>query len=116
MIPEGKPLFTEEARLYLNSYPAYQQDTPGLMDNNFFLHYIYTWLDGEKRNGDPEDCRTKYRNCVRGDTTIPFTLQDAEEFLKWLDPMWCDYKGIIESGFFKPDSVILGEDEDDFIV
>lgn len=116
MIPEGKPLFTEEARLYLNSYPAYQQDSPGLMDNDFFLRYIYAWLDGNKQITDLNDCRMKYRMCVCGDTTIPFTIQDAEEFLKWLDPMWCEYKGITESGFFKPDSVTLGEDEDDFIV
>lgn len=116
MIPDWKHLFTEEARLYLNSYPAYQQNTPGLMDNDFYRRFIYTWLDGAKQNLDPEDCRTKYRNCVRDDTTIPFTLQDAEEFIKWLDPMWCDYKGITESGFFKKDSVILSDDEDDFIV
>lgn len=116
MIPEGYSLFTEEAREYLNSYPAYQQDSPGLMDNNFFLRFVYTWLDGHKRPRNLEDCRMKYRNCVRGDTTIPFTRQDAEEFLKWLDPMWCDYKGITESGFFKTDSVTLDDDEDDFIV
>ena len=115
MINRRMKLFTEEARLYLKSYPAYQEARGGLMDNDFFLRYIYTWLDGDKLITDPNDCRMKYRMCVRGDAAIPFTRQDAEEFLKWLDPMWCEFKGITESGFFKTDSVTL-DDEDDFIV
>lgn len=111
-----KRLFTDEAKDYLNSYPAYQEARGGLMDNDFYTRFVYTWLDGDKQIRDPNDCRMKYRYCVQECTDIPFTLQDAEEFLKWLDPMWCEYKGITDSGFFTKDSVTLGEDEDDFIV
>ena len=115
MIGAEKILFSKDAREYLNSYPAYQESTWGLMDNEFYGHFVFTWLDGEKQVTDPNDCRTKYRNCVRGETDIPFTMSDAEEFLKWLDPMWCEYKGIESTGFFAQDSVTL-DDEDDFIV
>lgn len=113
MINRRMKLFTEEARLYLNSYPAYQEARGGLMDNDFFIRFVSVWLDGDNR---PNDYRTKYLNCVQECTDMPFTKEDAEEFLKWLDPMWCDYKGITESGFFKTDSVTLDDDEDDFIV
>lgn len=116
MIDKQKRLFTDEARDYLNSYPAYRESRRGLMDNDFYTRFVYTWLDGDNQITDPDDCRTKYRYCVRERTDTAFTVQDAEEFLKWLDPMWCEYKGITDSGFFAEDSVTLGEDEDDFIV
>lgn len=116
MIGKWKRLFTQEAKDYLNSYPAYQLSRGGLMDNDFYTRFVYTWLDGDKQITDPNDCRTKYRYCVQECTDTAFTREDAEEFLKWLDPMWCEYKGITDSGFFTKDSVTLGEDEDDFIV
>lgn len=116
MIGKRNRQFTDEARDYLNSYPAYRESRDGLMDNDFYTRFICTWLEGDKRITDPDDCRTKYRHCVRACTDTAFTVRDAEEFLKWLDPMWCEYKGITDSGFFTEDSVILGEDEDDFVV
>lgn len=115
MISKWKRLFTDEARDYLNSYPAYRESRDGLMNKDFYARFVYTWLNGDKMIRDPNDCRTKYANCVLECTDTVFTLQDAEEFLKWLDPMWCEYKGITDSGFFVKDSVTL-EDEDDFIV
>lgn len=116
MIAKWKRSFSQEAKDYLNSYPAYQCKTGGLMDNDFYTRFIYTWLDGDKQIRDPEDFRTKYGLCVQERTDYVFSVQDAEEFIKWLDPMWCEYKGITDSGFFKQDSVTLGEDEEDFIV
>ena len=102
MIAKWKRSFSQEAKDYLNSYPAYQCKTGGLMDN-------------DKQIRDPEDFMTKYRLCVQECTDYVFSVQDAEKFIKWLDPMWCEYKGITDSGFFKQDSVTL-DDEEDFIV
>jgi len=34
-----------------------------------------------------------------------FTLDEAKEFIKWLDPFWCEFKGLKNSEFFKDDGL-----------
>ena len=94
---------------YMNTHPAFIAGKLGcIMDNEFYTRYMLNPIDKLKI---PET--RKYRNAIQLDD--PFTMEDAEAFLKWMDPFWTDYKGLSQSEFFIEESVTL-EDEEDFIV
>ena len=38
-------------------------------------------------------------------------MENAKEFLKWLDPFWTEYKGLKHSEFFKDDGLYEVTDE-----
>ena len=120
--------FTAEARDMLNSHPAYStSDQFSYINKQFFCEAgIGDQIDWGSADGKPgvviryHDCiRWKHglRNgcfleCNRNTASIaPFSGAEAEEFLKWLDPLWCRWKGIETSGFFDDGLETFGEDD-----
>lgn len=55
----------------------------------------------------------KYRKAVWGQRT--FTMDEAEEFLKWLDPKWTDFKHLTKSEFFTETNLELTNDGIEFM-
>jgi len=120
--------FTAEARDMLNSHPAYSTaDQDSYMNPHFFSEAgIGDYIDW----GPPEekpDVVIRYHDCIRWkhgmrdycflednrktDGIAPFSGAEAEEFLGWLDPLWCKWMGIETSGFFGNRLETFGEDD-----
>lgn len=87
--------FPAEITEYINTYPAFADSRFGAMDNAFFYD-----VDMEHRllNGPPAVIR--YRDCIRREKPVPpFIMEEAREFLEWLEPIWCSWKNIESTGF-----------------
>lgn len=96
--------FTQEIADYLNSYPAFQTDY-GYMDNDFFSEKqmedrLKTGPRCARRYFDSAECTPgSYFGRLCHDEPGPLTMKEAEEFLEWLEPIWCEWKGIRSTGF-----------------
>jgi hypothetical protein len=101
---------SKEAAEYLNSHPAFQDSNGCIMDPEFFNNYIGEFTDKHKGTVPIAD---KYRKGVWGQER--FTLEDAKEFIKWLDPKWTEYKGLSKSEFFKGPELELANDGIEFM-
>ena len=91
--------FSKEVAEYLNSHPAFIDSRGSIINPEFFDLYIREFTDVHRGTVPIAD---KYRNGVWGQST--FTMENAEEFLKWLDPMWMDFKHLTKSEFFETES------------
>ena len=101
---------SKDAAEYLNSHPAFINSEGCIMNPRFFDRYIREFTDVHKGTVPIAD---KYRRGVWGQTR--FTLEDAEEFLKWIDPKWTEYKGLGKSEFFKGPDLVLANDGIEFM-
>lgn len=101
---------SKEAAQYLNSHPAFMDSNGYIMNPEFFNNYIMEFTDNRKAS---EPIADKYRRGVWGQDR--FTLEDAEEFIKWLDPKWTEYKGLSKSEFFKGPDLTLANDGIEFM-
>lgn len=101
---------SKEAAEYLNSHPAFQDSNGCIMNPEFFNEYIVEFTDKLKGLVPIVD---KYRKGVLGQER--FTLEDAQEFIKWLDPKWSDYKHLSKSEFFKGPDLELVNDGIEFM-
>lgn len=91
--------FPKEVTDYLNSHPAFNHEMGGIIHPYFFDKYVGPVMD------ETEDVPIvmKYKKAVY--RSEAFTLNEAKEFLKWLDPLWTEYKGLKRSEFFKDDGL-----------
>lgn len=91
--------FSKEVTDYLNSHPAFNHNMSGLIQPYFFDKYVGPVMD--VTNDVP--IVMKYKKAVY--RQVAFTLDEAKEFLKWLDPFWTEFKGLKRSEFFKDDGL-----------
>lgn len=93
--------FSEAVCDYLNSHPAFNKVKSSIIEPDFYYKYISTSWD------IPIIARYRHAICGCGE----FTMENAKEFLKWLDPFWTEYKGLKHSEFFKDDGLYDVTDE-----
>lgn len=101
---------SKEVADYLNSHPAFIYSQGCIINPDFFDNYIRKFTDEYKGTVPIAD---KYRKAVWGQRT--FTMDEAEEFLKWLDPKWTEYKGLSKSEFFTGSNLVLANDGIEFM-
>lgn len=97
--------FSKEVADYLNTHPAFNHNMGGIIQPYFFEKYIGPIMD------ETEDVPIvmEYKKAVY--RVKAFTLDKAKEFIKWLDPFWCEFKGLKNSEFFKDDGLYDVTDE-----
>lgn len=112
---------SEEVIDYLNSYPAFRETRSEQINNRFFDEYISdvminvtvdraanrAYADVPENQPLADYCGVVWE--LDGRT---MDMAAAEALLRWMEPRWCEFKGIDSSGFFHDDSVILDEEED----
>lgn len=101
---------SKEVAEYLNSHPAFSDSQGCIMNPGFFDDYIREFMDVHKGTVPIAD---KYRMGVWGQRE--FSMEDAEEFLRWIDPKWMDYKHLAKSVFFKGPDLTLANDGIEFM-
>ena len=109
---------------YLNTYPAFNQTRGERINNEFFDQYIsdamtMVTVDHDRNRVFAEESENQplanYCSAIWGIDGYMMTMGEAEDLLRWMEPRWCEFKGIDSSGFFHEDSVTL-DDEEDFVV
>lgn len=101
---------SKEVAEYLNSPPAFSDSQGCIINPEFFDDYIREFTDVHKGAVPIAD---KYRKAVWGQRE--FSMEDAEEFLPWIDPKWMDYKHLAKSEFFKGPDFTLANDGIEFM-
>lgn len=114
----------EEVIDYLNTYPAFKETRGERINDMFFNDYISNVMltvvvNREKGRAFAEDSSDQpladYCSAIWYLNGYTMTMEDAEDLLRWMEPKWCEFRGIESSVFFHDDSVTLTEDED-FVV
>lgn len=114
----------DEVIAYLNTYPAFNQTRGERIHDPFFDQYVSdamteVHVDYDSHvavANDPENQPlANYCSAIWYLNGYMMTMEDAEDLLRWMEPRWCEFKGIGSSGFFHDESVTLTEDED-FVV
>ncbi len=100
----------KEVAEYLNSHPAFSDSEGCIIKPEFFDNYIREFTDARKGSVPIAD---KYRKAVWGQRK--FTMEDAKEFLEWIDPKWVDYKHLAKSEFFTGPELELTNDGIEFM-
>ena len=109
---------------YLNTYPAFNQTRGERINGRFFDEYVSdvmvaVTVDQDRNRAfadEPENQPlANYCSAIWGIDGYMMTMGEAEDLLRWMEPRWCEFKGIDSSGFFHDDSVTLC-DEEDFVV
>ena len=109
---------------YLNTYPAFNQTRGERINGRFFDEYISdvmvaVTVDHDRNRtfaNEPENQPlANYCSAIWGIDGYMMTMGEAEDLLRWMEPRWCEFKGIDSSDFFHDDSVTL-DDEEDFVV
>lgn len=100
----------KEVAEYMNSHPAFMHSYGCIMNQDFFDQYIREFTDVHKGTVPIAD---KYRKAVW--SQVKFTMEDAEEFLRWIDPKWMDFKHLAKSEFFKGPDLELTNDGIEFM-
>lgn len=109
---------------YLNTYPAFKETHGERINDEFFDQYISdamvaVTVDHDHNKvfaNEPENQPlANYCSVIWCFDSYTMDMGDAEELLRWMEPRWCEFKGIGSSGFFHDDSVTL-DDEEDFVV
>lgn len=101
---------SKEVAEYLNSHPAFTDSRGYIMNPDFFDDYIREFTDVRKGSVPIAD---KYRMAVWSQRI--FSMEDAKEFLHWIDPKWMDYKHLDKSVFFKGPDLELANDGIEFM-
>lgn len=109
---------------YLNTYPAFNLTHGERINDRFFDEYVSdamaeVHIERGSNRAVPNEPKNQpianYCNAIWGLDGYMMTMKEAEDLLRWMEPRWCEFKGIDSSGFFHEDSVTLNEDED-FVV
>ena len=109
---------------YLNTYPVFNQTRGERINGQFFDEYVSDVMvavsvDQDRNRAfadEPENQPlANYCSAIWGLDGYMMTMGEAEDLLRWMEPRWCEFKGIDSSGFFHEDSITLNEDED-FVV
>lgn len=100
----------KEVAEYMNSHPAFMHSYGCIMNQDFFDQYIREFTDVHKGTVPIAD---KYRKAVW--SQVKFTMEDADEFLHWIDPKWMDFKHLAKSEFFKGPDLELTNDGIEFM-
>lgn len=115
---------SDEVIDYLNTYPAFNQTRGERINGEFFDQYIsdamtMVTVDHDRNRVFAEESENQplanYCSAIWGIDGYMMTMGEAEDLLRWMEPRWCEFKGIDSSGFFPDDSVTL-DDEEDFVV
>ena len=114
----------EEVIDYLNTYPAFSETHGERINDMFFNDYISDVMltvvvNREKGRAFAEDSSNQpladYCSVIWELDGYTMDMGAAEDLLRWMEPRWCEFKGIESSGFFHDDTVTL-DDEEDFVV
>ena len=109
---------------YLNTYPAFKETHGERINEWFFDRYISdvmitVTVDHDRNRTFADESENQplanYCSAIWGLNGYMMTMREAEDLLRWMEPKWCEYKGIDSSGFFQDDLLTLTEDED-FVV
>lgn len=115
---------SDEVIDYLNTYPAFSETWGERINANFFDQYISdvminVTVDHEKNRAYADVPENQpladYCSVIWELDGYTMDMGAAEDLLRWMEPRWCEFKGIESSGFFHDDSVTL-DDEEDFVV
>ena len=96
--------FKKDVMEYLNCHPAFNTTQSYIIYPDFFDKYISDAMYHDKNFGVQN-----YQKAVSGYAIMD--MESAKEFINWLDPRWCEYKGIKNSGFFKEQFELSGCEE-----
>ena len=115
---------SDEVIEYLNTYPAFRE-THGERINYLFFDQcisdimVNVTVDPEKNRAFADVSENQplanYCNVIWNIDGYTMDMGAAEELLRWMEPIWCEFRGIDSSGFFHDDTVTL-DDEEDFVV
>lgn len=109
---------------YLNTYPAFRETDGERINDPFYDQYVSdvmaeVYVDHERNRvitNEPENQPlADYCSAIWSLDGYMMNMEEAEALLRWMEPRWCEFKGIDSSGFFHDDLVTLTEDED-FVV
>lgn len=109
---------------YLNSYPAFRETRGERINDRFFSDYISDVMinvtvdhAANRAYADVSENQplADYCSVIWELDGYTMDMVAAEDLLRWMEPRWCEFKGINSSGFFHDDSVTL-DDEEDFVV
>lgn len=109
---------------YLNTYPAFSMTRGERINDTFFDQYISdamvaVTVDYARNRAfadEPENQPlANYCSAIWGLNSYMMTMGEAEDLLRWMEPKWCEFRGIDSSGFFHDDLLTLC-DEEDFVV
>lgn len=101
MIDTSCRCFSKAACDYLNSHPAFSSTKCCIIESTFYKRYIM--------NACEVPINRAYRRAVCD--CREFTIEQAKEFIKWIDLLWTEYKGLKCSEFFKDDGLYEITDE-----
>ena len=111
MIPEDKTGFCDETREILNGYPAFADAPNNFIVPDFFDTVLLNRVGMGRGNERSPRVWFRYvdslfcepggeidaRNCK--DNLEAFSVGEAWELLRFIEPLWCEYKGIDSTGY-----------------
>ena len=121
MIPDVKKGISDEAREVLNGYPAFAEAQSNFIVPDFFDNVFRKWLATDKET-TPRICKRYIDSlwCDPGrdvdarcctDNLAPFSEDEAWELLCFMEPLWCQYKGIDSTGYLRDTRDLLTASE-----
>ena len=104
MITPDKGLPVEVCK-YLNSHPAFNKTHGEIINSHFFDVCIAPIMQ------DTRDVPIvmKYRKALYYEAKL--TMDEAKEFIKWVDQKWTEFHGLKRSEFFKDEGLYEVTDE-----
>ena len=128
---------------YLNGYPAFKTVGASTINTGFYKNYIrylayfvdsryITDISDEsiKRRVEESIAKTGFSLAEFTEYIKPVvqvvwpqgnplyhgkvTMEMAEKFLQFIEPLWCEYNGIRSTGYIKNNDVILDDDDELF--
>lgn len=137
MIDSGEQYYAPGVMDYLNGYPAFRT-SGGTINNSFysariaalahtcdpdygdsFTGTVNRMIDKAGISKEEFDELIKpviqvtwprYNRKYRGKVT----MEMAQAFLRFIEPYWCEYKGIRSTGYIKADNSVILDDDDMF--
>lgn len=96
MIPEVRDIKSDVLN-YLNTYPAFTREFShgSIMDPDFYERVMWSLIGSVVEGRNLAVCHAIW-DCKKNQN---ITMEDAEEFLRWLDPYYRKYLGKRYPGF-----------------
>ena len=92
---------------YINTYPAFEKDNGGIIDSDFWA-WGFNKLQLKSLNEAFDRISRAIWHCS---IYKEATMEEAKEFLKTIEPYWCEFKEISSTGFFGDELETFDEDD-----
>lgn len=96
------PAFTPEIANYLNGHPAIGTETVGCFDYKLWYFKDFQAVMDRACKDKKHPFHKIISAILQGRRKpLKFTIENAREFLKWIEPKWCECHKVKSSGFFE---------------